>query len=205
MSRLPANAYHFVTTWDVSARADEIEAVIGDAVGLLRWWPSVYLDVAEVRPGGPDGIGRLIALYTKGFLPYTLHWTFRVTEVTPGRGFALEAWGDFVGRGIWTFEPVGDGERTLVTYDWRIAAEKGLLKRLSRVMKPVFSANHRWAMARGEESLRIEIARRRAAGDTAILAALPSPPGPTFPHHSRIVRRLLARYGGGTARPSPEP
>lgn len=203
MNGLPANAYHFITRWELPARVDEIEAILGDAPDLPRWWPSVYLDVAEVEPGGPDGVGRVVALYTKGFLPYTLHWTFRVTEVTPGRGFALEAWGDFVGRGIWTFEPVGD--RTRVAYDWKIAAEKGLLRRLSRVMKPLFSANHRWAMARGEESLRIEIARRRAGADEAVLSALPSPPGPTFPHQLRVVRRLLARYGGGTARPSATP
>jgi hypothetical protein len=29
------------------------------------------------------------------------------------------------------------------------------------LFKPIFSANHRWAMARGEESLRRELSRRR--------------------------------------------
>jgi hypothetical protein len=42
-------------------------------------------------------------------------------------------------------------------------------------------------MARGEESLRLELARRRAAGDPTVLAALPAPPGPTFPHN--LIRR----------------
>jgi hypothetical protein len=55
------------------------------------------------------------------------------------------------------------------------------------VIKPLFAANHRWAMARGEESLRLELARRRAAGDPTVLAALPAPPGPTFPHN--LIRR----------------
>lgn len=202
MTALPANAYHFVTTWHIPAAVDEIEGVLAGAVDLPRWWPSVYLDVVQVAPGRPDGVGRTIALYTKGFLPYTLHWTFRVTDVSPGRGFALEAWGDFVGRGVWTFEPGEDGTR--VTYDWRIAAQKGLLRRLSRVMKPVFSANHRWAMARGEESLVLELARRRAAADPTILAALPPPPQATFPHNLALVRRLAARFLGGTARPARE-
>jgi len=50
----------------------------------------------------------VIDLYTKGWLPYTLRWQFRVTESNPPLGFTIEAWGDFVGRGIWTFEQDGD-------------------------------------------------------------------------------------------------
>jgi hypothetical protein len=35
-------------------------------------------------------------------------------------------------------------------YDWRLRAEKPLLRYLSSLFKPFFCANHRWAMARGE-------------------------------------------------------
>ena len=63
------------------------------------------------------------------------------------------------------------------TYDWLVIAEKGMLKTLSVVMKPIFAANHRWAMAQGEHSLRLELARRRAVSD-AELAAIPPPQGP---------------------------
>lgn len=45
---------------------------------------------------------------------------------------------------------------------WRVSAAKPLLRYLSFLLKPVFAANHRWAMKKGEESLRIEIARRKA-------------------------------------------
>jgi hypothetical protein len=55
-------------------------------------------------------------------------------------------------------------------------------------MKPIFSANHHWAMARGEESLRLELARRHAASDPTIAAAIPPPPAPTFPHN-RLIRQ----------------
>jgi hypothetical protein len=44
---------------------------------------------------------------------------------------------------------------------------------------PTFGANHRWAMARGEESLRLELMRRRAK-TAAERLAVPAPPGPTF-------------------------
>ncbi len=185
-----ANDYHFVTTWRLAGTREEIAAVLGDAAGLTRWWPSVYLGVEVLEPGDERGVGSLVGLYTKGFLPYTLRWRFRVTESDPPNGFALAAEGDFVGTGVWTFEDVSGpdaagGPATVVTYYWRIRAEKGILRDYSIVMKPLFSANHHWAMARGEESLRLEIARRRAASDPAILAAIPAPPGPTFPHNLR--------------------
>jgi hypothetical protein len=120
----------------------------------------------------------VVDLYTKGFLPYTLRWSFIVTESRGQDGFALEAHGDFEGNGVWTFEQ--DGPWVNVTYDWRIRADKPLLRRLSFVMKPLFEANHRWAMARGEESLRLELARRRARTPEE-RARVPAPPGPTWP------------------------
>src|SRR5262249_11271380 len=91
-------------------------------------------------------------------------------------GFTLEAWGDFVGRGIWTLEQ--RGSVVDVTYDWKIRADKPLLRYFSLLMKPIFSANHRWAIARGEENLRLELARRHAATPEE-RAAIPAPPGPT--------------------------
>jgi hypothetical protein len=185
---MTTNDYHFITTWRAQSTLEEITEIIGDAPGLVRWWPSVYLEVKILEPGGADGLGKVVSLYTKGWLPYTLRWQFRVIEVNHPHGFALEAWGDFVGRGIWTFEKEaadnGDGDRKeigwiKITYDWKINAEKPLLKYLSFLMKPIFSGNHRWAMAMGEESLKLELARRHAASQ-AELALIPPPPGPTF-------------------------
>lgn len=192
---MAANEYHFVTTWRIAATPEEISAVLGDAASLARWWPSVYLRVNVLEEGDEQGLGKVVDLWTKGFLPYTLRWRFAVTESDPPHGFRLEAVGDFVGRGIWTVTSVQgadhpDGPLTGVTYDWLIVAEKGLLKTLSAVMKPIFSANHHWAMRQGANSLQLELARRHALGDRTLLAAIPPPPGPTFPHNvSAWVRR----------------
>jgi len=173
-----AAEYHFVTNWRIPGTAREVAEVLGDALALPRWWPSVYLDVKELAPGDPETrVGREIELFTKGWLPYTLRWRFKVTETRGASGFTLVAEGDFVGTGVWTLEQQGD--TVDVRYDWRIRADKPLLRYGSFAFRPIFSANHRWAMARGEESLILEMRRRHAKTEEERLA-VPPPPGPTF-------------------------
>jgi hypothetical protein len=185
---MASNYYEFVTHWRVRGSLEEINEVLENGPDLARWWPSVYLAVWEVEPGDEHGVGKVVGLHTKGWLPYTLRWSFRVTESHYPYGFTLEAWGDFVGRGIWTFEQ--DGPWVNMTYDWRISAEKPLLRYLSFLLKPIFSANHRWAMARGQESLVLELARRHANGPKE-LARIPAPPGPSKPVVSLSAAALL--------------
>lgn len=175
---MSANDYHFITDWRVQGTLQEVTEIIGDAESLPRWWPSVYLEVRVLEPGDAAGVGKRVSLYTKGWLPYTLRWHFRVSEVTRA-GFTLLAEGDFVGRGIWTFAE--DGEWVKMTYDWKIEANKPLLRRLSFLLKPIFSMNHLWAMARGEESLALELRRRcPQMGDEEPIPA-PPPPTPSDP------------------------
>ena len=151
---MAANDYAFLTVWQIPAPPDAVFDVLAEVEALPRWWPSVYLRVTPVegREGAYD-------LHTKGWLPYTLRWRLESTGRERPRRLAIAASGDFEGEGVWTLVPRGDA--TEVRFDWRIRAEKPLLRRLSWLLKPAFSANHRWAMARGEESLRRELARRR--------------------------------------------
>jgi len=179
---MASNEYHFITNWRVEGTCEEVSDILKNATDLPRWWPSVYLDVEETKAGDKDGIGKEVSLYTKGWLPYTLRWQFRVTQSRHPYGFSLEAWGDFNGRGIWTFNQ--DGRFVNIVYDWRIRADKPLLAALSFIFKPIFSANHRWAMERGEESLKLELARRRASTPEEA-AQVPAPPGTTFTPRKR--------------------
>ncbi|MCB8942275.1 MAG: SRPBCC family protein [Ardenticatenaceae bacterium] len=191
---MSSNEYHFITHWQLPGSIDEVFDILDDALDLKRWWPSVYLDVQEVEPGDPQtGIGKVISLYTKGWLPYTLRWQFRVTEARTPHTFTIEAWGDFVGRGIWTLEQTGD--ITHVTYDWKISAEKPLLRIFSPIMKPIFSANHHWAMQKGEESIKLELLRRRAA-TPAERATVPPPPPATFPNGRTLLTITGAALAG---------
>lgn len=174
--------YQFLTRWEVESTAEEVYRILEKPEDLVRWWPSVYLDVEIQDPGQPGGVGKRVALYTKGWLPYTLKWQFVVTETHFPTGFTLEAIGDFNGRGVWAFKNKPGTSRCEITYDWRISAEKPLLKYLSFLMRPLFSANHHWAMRKGLESLRLELQRRHAATEEERKRISP-PPAPTFPHN----------------------
>jgi hypothetical protein len=64
-----------------------------------------------------------------------------------------------------------------VVAELTLRAEKPLIKYLSFVLKPLFAWNHYWAMNRGEASLRLEVARRRARTEEE-RRLIPPPPGP---------------------------
>ena len=113
-----SNQYAFVTPWRVEATCGEVADVLGDPLDLPRWWPAVYLQVEELRPPDPDGLGRIVRLHTN-------------------------------------------------------------------------EANHRWAMGQGEQSLKLELARRRATSDAA-RSTIPAPPGP-------VTYAGVALVGGAVA------
>jgi hypothetical protein len=176
------NAYHFVDRWRVQADIKEVADILEDAMSLPRWWGSVYFEVKEIEPGGEHGLGKLVSLQAGGWLPYTLRINFRTVESHYPHGFSMDATGDLEGKGIWIFEQKGPVVE--LTYDWTIRANKPVIQKLSFLLKPIFRSNHNWTMQRGQESLRLELLRRRAKSDTE-LANIPSPPPPSF-----VVRLL---------------
>ena len=190
---MSANDYHFISHWRVAGTCGEVADILGDPLALARWWPSVYLAVDEIRSAGADGLGQRVRLRTKGWLPYSIAWEFEVVESRYPHGFTIVASGDFEGLGIWTLEQ--DGRFVDAIYDWRLTAEKPLLRHLSFLLKPVFEANHRWAMAQGEASLELELQRRRATSEEA-LATIPPPPGPVT--YAGVALVAGAAFVGGT-------
>jgi hypothetical protein len=155
----------------------EVYDIIEDALSLPRWWPSVYFEVKEIEPGGQGGVGKLISLRAGGWLPYTLRINFRTIESRYPNGFSMQASGDLEGNGIWTFEQ--DGPHVNVTYDWTIEANKPIIRSLSFLLRPLFRSNHNWTMKRGEESLKLELLRRRASTPEE-QGRISPPPGPAL-------------------------
>ncbi len=157
---MASNDYAFLTEWRIEAPRELIYDILSDGEDLPRWWPDVYLAATAERPANGAEIGTKIHLHTRGWLPYTLRWTAETVRVDRPTGFEIRATGDFDGRGVWTFEQ--EGPITHILFDWRLRAEKPILRYFSFLMKPIFSWNHKWAMARGYESLQREVARRQA-------------------------------------------
>lgn len=152
--------YSFTSIWKIKASREEVYNILEDVESLTKWWPSVYLAVNIQKKGDEKGIGKKVKLHTKGWLPYTLKWDFEVTSVKFPSGFSLNAFGDFIGTGEWKFTTL-DHLTTEVRYDWNIEVTKPFLKFFTPVLRPLFAANHRWAMDKGETSLRLEVLRRR--------------------------------------------
>jgi hypothetical protein len=179
---MPTNDYHFVDRWRVEGDLKEVADILEDALSLPRWWGSVYFGVEEIEPGGEHGIGKLVRLRAGGWLPYTLRIDFRTIASNYPHGFSMDASGDLEGRGIWTFAP--HEEFVDVTYDWTIRANKPIVQKLSFLVKPIFRSNHNWTMKRGEESLKLELLRRRAKSGAESAAIAPPP-------RASLIVRLL--------------
>jgi hypothetical protein len=152
---MSTNQYHFVTNWRVPAKIEAVFDILSDPLDLPRWWSAVYLEVKELEAGDDSGIGRVIDLHTRGWLPYTLRWRFRVLEVNPPITIKIQAFGDFEGYGEWKLRQ--DDEMADIIYDWQVTATKPILKTFSFLFKPVFSANHHWAMRQGLSGLQTEL------------------------------------------------
>jgi hypothetical protein len=188
-----ANDYYFVTRWRVAGRGDEVYALISRPLDYPRWWPSVYLETEEIDPGDASGLGRRTRFLTKGWLPYTLRWQSRAIEINRPHRLTIEATGDFDGRGIWMIEQ--HGAFVNMTFDWKLRADKPLLRYLSFLLKPAFAANHRWAMEQGRKSLELEIARRHAKAPQEA-ARIPAPPGPNTTSGVWLAAGTVVIFGG---------
>ena len=156
---MSAARFDLTSVWRVEGTRQEVWAVLTDVRGFTRWWSDVYLAVDVLDEGDADGVGAVLAVHSRGWLPYRLRWRGRVVEARRPEALALEASGDLAGRGRWTLTQAAGG--VIARYGWQVVAERPPLRRLAPLLKPALAANHRWAMARGEAGLRRELAERR--------------------------------------------
>jgi uncharacterized protein YndB with AHSA1/START domain/quercetin dioxygenase-like cupin family protein len=150
-----AAEYLFVDEWDVAAPPQAVFDALADARTYPRWWTPVYVDVDA---DGPPALGKESRQHFNGRLPNHLHTRSRITRLEPPRVVQGDVDGDLRGRGTWTLTPTAAG--THVRFDWRVLADRPLLRTLTPVLRPVFRWNHAWAIARAVEGLE-PAARRR--------------------------------------------
>jgi quercetin dioxygenase-like cupin family protein/uncharacterized protein YndB with AHSA1/START domain len=145
---MASREYVFVDEWDVAASPEATFGAIADARTYPAWWRPVYL---HVDAEGPVAKGQVSTQRFKGRLPYQLKTRSRIVELEPPRVVAAEVEGDLSGYGRWTLTPTASG--THVRFDWRVYADRPLLRFLTPVLRPAFRWNHNWAIARAIEGL----------------------------------------------------
>jgi uncharacterized protein YndB with AHSA1/START domain len=143
-----AGEYVFIDEWDVNAPIEHVFEALADARTYPEWWRPVYI---TVEADGPPEVGRVSQQYFKGRLPYKLRTTSKIVAMERPARFDIEVEGDLSGRGVWTLTP-GD-DRVHVHFDWRVNADRRLLRYLTPVLRPLFRWNHNWAIARAMEGL----------------------------------------------------
>ena len=153
--------FYIPTTWRIKGTAEQVYDVLSKPREFPRCWPEVYLDVRDVSPGDGNGVGRIVALRTKGKLPYELRWQAEMIAAQRPNRMAIRARGDLDGRGEWQLSQ--DGEWVVVRYEWAVLVTKAWMIALAPLLKPLFVWNHQWAMRRGFEGLKRELARRAPA------------------------------------------
>ena len=161
MPNLPAHRFDLHSEWVVEGSVEEVSEALGDVERLTDWWSAVYLSVDVQESGNSKGIGRRIAFHSKGWLPYTLNWQGEVIEADPPTSWKIKATGDLTGTGRWHLRQ--RGANVIATYDWQVDVDQPWMRRLAPLLKPVFAANHRWAMAQGLKGLKGELKRRRGS------------------------------------------
>lgn len=151
------HGYYFVTQWKVSGTVSQVYAILNDVSGYPRWWPSLAACFECLAEGNADGVGAKGNITTKGFLPYIIRWTYEVVHATPPHEFSIRASGDLTGEGHWTLKQ--ENLMVKITYEWNVQGDKALLRYLSPILRPLFTWNHNWVMARGKEGLVRELQR----------------------------------------------
>ena len=152
-----AAEYEFIDEWDVDAPIDAVFVALADARTYPDWWRPVYL---EVDADGPPVVGCASRQRFKGRLPYTLTQTSTIIACDAPDSFEVEAVGDLTGHGRWALSERPEGG-VHVRFEWRVRADKPLIRLLTPLLRPVFRANHSYAIARAIAGLE-PYARARA-------------------------------------------
>ena len=118
----------------------------------------VYLSVQILAYGNARGIGKNVAVRTKGWLPYHLHWQGKLVDSNAPHDWRVQATGDLNGEVQWTLTQ--NGRVAEVSYDWRVTTDRLLFRLLAPLFRRLLVPNHAWAMAKGEAGLRAELVRR---------------------------------------------
>jgi hypothetical protein len=156
---MATNYYVFADKFTAPCNVETAFEYLHRVEEYTRWWGKVYKKIERLKDGAANGVGTKYRLTFAGFLPYTL--TLENEETLVDRPFRFEfvASGDLEGKGAWIFTPVANG--TEVTFDWRVAANKKVIRIFSFLLKPLFRANHAYCVRAANEGIRKDLAMKQ--------------------------------------------
>ena len=143
-----ASDYLFIDEWDVDAPREAVFEALADATTYPEWWRPVYI---AVEADGPVGLGQVSKTEFKGRLPYHLKTRSEITRLERPNTFEVNVVGDLTGKGVWTLTQRNG--KVHIHFDWRVIADRPLLRILTPVLRPVFRWNHNWSIKRAIEGL----------------------------------------------------
>jgi uncharacterized protein YndB with AHSA1/START domain len=150
--------YVFIDEWDVDAPQEAVFDALADARTYPEWWRPVYIAVEADCP--PD-VGCVSRQEFKGRLPYHLKTRSEIVRLERPHEFEVSVVGDLTGKGTWSLTPSDGGVH--IHFDWRVIADRPLLRILTPVLRPLFRWNHNWSIKRAIEGLE-PYARSRGPG-----------------------------------------
>jgi uncharacterized protein YndB with AHSA1/START domain len=159
-------SYVFVDEWDVEAPIISVFRALVDATTYPDWWQPVYL---SAEADGPLRVGRVAREHFKGRFPCEVRTTSELLRIEPPREFEVDLVGDVSGHGLCTLTQLPKGV-VHVCFDWRMYAERTLLRVLSPLLRPAFRWNHNWAVKRAIEGLE-PYARASASASSETLSS----------------------------------
>ena len=160
IERFTSREYLFVDEWDVAAPREAVFDALADGPSYPRL-VEAGLHRRGLRRRRPRSAQRS-RQHFKGRLPYHLHTSSTITRMEPPYALEADVEGDLTGHGAWTLTEIAGGG-THVRFDWRVTADRTLLRVLSPVLRPALRWNHAWAIARAVDGLE-PYAQRLAAG-----------------------------------------
>jgi uncharacterized protein YndB with AHSA1/START domain len=143
-----AAEYLFVDEWDVAASQERVFDALADARTYPDWWTPIY---KEVRSDGPPEVGRASTQRFSAKLPYTLETVSTIASMDRPNTFEVDVVGDLRGHGAWALTS-RDG-KVHVRFDWRVHADRALLRYLTPLLRPVFRWNHNEAIKAAMKNL----------------------------------------------------
>ena len=177
--RMPDGAFSFDidSCWDIDVDISQLDFVINEPHLITTWWAAGFLKV-EILAGdyySPEGLK--VRLWTKGMMPHSFKFLARVFHDKQKNQVIVKTDGDFNGIGTISLNAVTKN-KSQIHINWRTSVNNHYLYPLMILLKPIFIANHRWAMRRGEQGIKQELIYRNAPQQDNMRQRQK----PTFPH-----------------------